>query len=49
MQMSYNIWIYPRDAFCWLNETKVIVVSYSFKSLKGHCELVDIVSKLFEY
>ena len=44
MQMSYKFWTVPREAFCWLNSTKVIVVSTD-KPSKSHCELVDIVSK----
>ena len=48
MQLSFNVWIIPREAFCWLNETKVIVKSTDRTALKRHCELVDIVSKLFE-
>ena len=47
MQMSYNIWAVPRQSFCWLNETKVIVVSFDYNYVNGHCELVDTVSKIY--
>ena len=42
MKMSFNIWSIPRESFCWLNATRVIVKSSD--SSNGHCELVDIVS-----
>ena len=44
MLMSYNMWASPRESFCWLNETKVIVLSTNVDSSMDHCELVDIVS-----
>ena len=51
MKMRYNIWVTPREAFCWLNQTKVIVRSSKSSNAQlqmamGHCELVDTVSKL---
>ena len=44
IQMKYNIWAILREAFCWLNENEVVVISYNHVPDKGHCELLDTVS-----
>ena len=46
MKMSYTFWASPRESFCWLDETKFIVLSTDHVASKGHCELVDFVSLL---
>ena len=44
IQMEFNIWAYPRRAFCWLNEEDVVVVSSNEFPDKGHCEILNTVS-----
>ena len=48
MKMSYNIWSFPREGFCWLNENKTVVISTDSKTNNGHCELLDTVSRLWK-
>ena len=47
MQMNFNIWATRGQAFCWLNENEVIVVSLDNKAEEGHCELLNMVSLIF--
>ena len=52
MQMGFNVWPIQREAFCWLNEEKVVVLSYVISTNgtvvnKGHCELLNLVSADF--
>ena len=42
--MEQNIWATPRQAFCWLDEKNVVVVSFDNDIEKGHCELLNTVS-----
>ena len=41
--MSFQIHGLPRGAFCWLNETKVVVLSLG--NQRSQCILLDTVSK----
>ena len=42
--MKYNIWAVPRQAFCWLEDSNVIVISKDKKNDNGDCELLNTVS-----
>lgn len=44
LKMSHNIWALPRETFCWLNETKAIVVSTNNAMTEGNCSILDTVS-----
>ena len=52
LKMKYNIWTVPREAFCWLNENKVVITSTKFinnEQSESHCQLLDIVSSVLTY
>ena len=44
--MEQNIFTAPRQAFCWVDENNVIIVSKNAGNTIGHCELVNTVSFL---
>ena len=42
--MQQNLWSLPREAFCWLDDKRVVVVSSDAESENGHCVLLNTVS-----
>lgn len=42
--MKHNIWAVPRETFCWLDETQLVIKSHNKVFSNGHAELIDIVS-----
>ena len=44
LKMNQNITFWPRQAFCWLDEKNVIVVSKDNGKENGDCRLLNTVS-----
>ena len=43
--MENTIWVtVPANTFCWLDDTRVVIVSHGRFRTNGHCELLDTVS-----